>query len=68
MWGKQLQYQLGLMYLDVVILFTCCFAVMATYFFVYSDKEVGKKTPPNTVCPAGTRALVTHSLICDYKI
>jgi len=46
-----------------IVFLISCFASLATHFFVSSYKEVGKKTPPNTVCPAGARALVTHNLL-----
>jgi len=30
---------------------------MATHFLVFSNKKVSKEMPPQTVCPAGARAL-----------
>ena len=30
----------------------------ATYFFVYSNKEVSKKVPPQSLRPTGTRYLL----------
>ena len=38
------------------------FRLLATHFFVFSNKKVSKKMPPQAVCPSGTRTLVPHWL------